>query len=70
MAASVKLYHRIEICFPILDKDLAARVEKESLKYYLDDAITRWELDSEGNYQLIQTSQSISVQEKIIGEIS
>ncbi|MDX2164863.1 MAG: polyphosphate kinase 1 [Gammaproteobacteria bacterium] len=60
------LYHRIEVCFPILDKDLAARVEKESLKYYLDDSIIRWELDSEGKYHLVENSHSIAVQEKLL----
>ncbi len=60
------LYHRIEICFPILDKDLALRVETESLKYYLDDDIIRWELNSEGQYYLVQKTHSIAVQEKLL----
>lgn len=60
------LYHRIEVCFPILDKDLALRVETESLKYYLNNDIIRWELDGEGKYHLIQKSHSVAVQEKLL----
>ena len=44
------LLHRVETCFPILDKDLAARVFKEGLQNYLDDNCNAWELQADGHY--------------------
>jgi polyphosphate kinase len=44
------LLHRVETCFPILDKDLAARVFKEGLQNYLDDNCNAWELQADGSY--------------------
>lgn len=60
------LYHRIEICFPILDKTLADQVEQESLLNYLSDTIIRWELDSEGQYHVIHKPHKIAVQDKLL----
>ena len=44
------LLHRVETCFPILDKDLAVRVFKEGLQNYLDDNCNAWELQADGHY--------------------
>ena len=44
------LLHRVETCFPILDKDLATRVFKEGLQNYLDDNCNAWELQADGRY--------------------
>jgi polyphosphate kinase len=47
------LLRRVEIGFPILDPDLAARVKVESLDNYLLDNINAWELHSDGSYRRI-----------------
>ncbi len=44
------LMRRIETCFPILDRDLAARVYEEELGNYLADNTQAWELQSDGSY--------------------
>ncbi|RYZ70495.1 MAG: polyphosphate kinase 1 [Lysobacteraceae bacterium] len=44
------LLHRVETCFPILDRELAARVYREALQNYLDDNLNAWELDACGEY--------------------
>ncbi|MBS0432261.1 MAG: polyphosphate kinase 1 [Proteobacteria bacterium] len=45
------LMRRVETCFPIRDKQLAARVYDEALQNYLDDNVQAWLLDSEGQYR-------------------
>ena len=45
------LLRRVEIGFPILDPELAARVKEESLDNYLLDNLNAWELQADGNYQ-------------------
>jgi hypothetical protein len=42
------LMRRIEVAFPILDPELAARVFEETLANYLADNTQAWLLDSEG----------------------
>lgn len=44
------LFRRIEVAFPVLDKDLKRRVISEGLDPYLKDNMNAWELDSEGTY--------------------
>lgn len=44
------LYHRLEVCFPILDKALAKRIKQECLEYYLQDNCNSWQLDEFGQY--------------------
>ncbi len=44
------LLRRIEVCFPILDPDLARRVYDEALQNYLDDNCQAWLLDADGHY--------------------
>ncbi|KAF1710424.1 polyphosphate kinase 1 [Pseudoxanthomonas kalamensis DSM 18571] len=45
------LLRRVEVCFPILDPQLAERVYREALQNYLDDNCNAWQLDADGNYR-------------------
>jgi polyphosphate kinase len=44
------LLRRIEVCFPILDPALAARVKAEALENYLADNVNAWTLEPDGAY--------------------
>lgn len=44
------LLRRIEVCFPILNPQLAEQVFEETLANYLADTHQAWELDSNGHY--------------------
>lgn len=44
------LYHRIELCFPILNKTLAHQVKEQALMNYLKDNTHSWILNSQGRY--------------------
>ena len=44
------LFRRIEIVFPVLDKDLKKRVMQEGLMPYLKDNQFAWELNADGQY--------------------
>ena len=44
------LLRRVEIGFPIVDPELAARVKEESLDNYLLDNLNAWELRADGTY--------------------
>ncbi len=44
------LFRRVEIAFPVLDKQLKKRVIDEGLKPYLKDNQNAWELDAHGRY--------------------
>ncbi|MEO8777191.1 MAG: RNA degradosome polyphosphate kinase, partial [Rhodanobacter sp.] len=44
------LMRRIEVAFPILDPELAARVFEETLANGLADNTQAWLLDSDGHY--------------------
>jgi polyphosphate kinase len=48
------LLRRIEVCFPILDADLAQRVHDEALRNYLADNTQAWLLQADGRYQRAQ----------------
>jgi polyphosphate kinase len=45
------LFRRIEVAFPVLDKQLKQRVINEGLNPYLKDNLNSWELESSGTYQ-------------------
>ncbi|MBP7370193.1 MAG: polyphosphate kinase 1 [Arenimonas sp.] len=47
------LMRRVETCFPILDKEYAARVFHEELDCYLRDNVQSWQLEPNGNYTKI-----------------
>ena len=44
-------FRRIELAFPVLDPVLKARVIKEGLQAYLDDANQAWVMASDGAYE-------------------
>jgi polyphosphate kinase len=44
------LFRRIEVAFPVLDRQLKKRVIDEGLKPYLKDNQNAWELDADGDY--------------------
>ena len=48
------LLRRVEVCFPVLDTDLAKRVFNEGLEAYLVDNSQAWQLSSDGSYQRIK----------------
>ncbi|MBS0556866.1 MAG: polyphosphate kinase 1 [Proteobacteria bacterium] len=47
------LLRRIEVCFPILDAELAQRVVEESLDNYLADNTQAWRLHGDGHYERV-----------------
>jgi polyphosphate kinase len=47
---SRNLFRRIEVAFPVLDKNLKKRVIAEGLNPYLKDNSNAWELDQDGHY--------------------
>ena len=44
------LLRRVETCFPILDRELAARVYAQTLEIYLQDNTQAWALQADGSY--------------------
>ena len=61
------MFHRIETCFPLLDKKVAQQVRKD-LDTYLLDNCQSWELDTEGQYHLCDSgdAEPISAQETLL----
>ncbi|MER3547263.1 MAG: RNA degradosome polyphosphate kinase, partial [Rhodanobacteraceae bacterium] len=45
------LLRRVEVCFPIRDKQLAQRVFDEALANYLEDNVQAWLLGADGEYR-------------------
>jgi polyphosphate kinase len=60
------LFHRVETCFPVLNKDLASRIKEEGLSLFLSDNIDAWELDSDGQYQLISNNDPARCAQQIL----
>ncbi|MDA1106838.1 MAG: polyphosphate kinase 1 [Proteobacteria bacterium] len=48
------LFRRVEACFPVEDKRLAARLLNEGLQPYLADNSQTWQLRSDGTYKRIK----------------
>ncbi|WFF41924.1 polyphosphate kinase 1 [Salinicola endophyticus] len=61
------MFHRVETCFPLLDKKVAQQVRKD-LDTYLLDNCQSWVLDSEGQYHLQESgdAEPISAQETLL----
>jgi polyphosphate kinase len=51
------LLRRIEVCFPILDTELGARVYSESLANYLADNTQAWQLYADGHYERLNPGE-------------
>ncbi|MGP9549446.1 MULTISPECIES: polyphosphate kinase 1 [unclassified Halomonas] len=64
---SRNMFHRVETCFPLLDKKLATRVRKD-LETYLVDNCQSWLLQTDGSYRLQDPGESdaISAQETLL----
>ncbi len=64
---SRNMFHRVETCFPLLDRKLAARVRKD-LETYLVDNCQSWLLQPDGRYtkQLPGDAAPISAQETLL----
>ena len=50
------LLSRIEACFPVCDKKLAARIKKEAFSLYLSDNQQSWQLQQDGSYKKTASS--------------
>lgn len=61
------MFHRVETCFPLLDKKIATRVRKD-LETYLVDNCQSWLLQPDGSYRLQHPGDGapISAQETLI----
>ncbi|MGO2056447.1 MAG: polyphosphate kinase 1 [Halomonadaceae bacterium] len=64
---SRNMFNRVETCFPLLDKKMAARVRKD-LETYLVDNCQSWLLQPDGNYIQQQPGKTapISAQETLL----
>lgn len=51
------LLRRVESCFPILDKELRARVFREELEIYFTDNSQAWVLASDGSYRRLDPGE-------------
>jgi polyphosphate kinase len=65
-------FRRIELCFPILDKKLRARVMKEGLALYLEDNTHAWEMRADGTYARKRRGKvaAHSAQDELLGKMT
>ena len=65
-------YKRVEVCFPIEDKQLAKAVKKQSLLLALADNCQSWELQADGSYKRIahKNKKSRAVQLKLLKKLA
>ncbi|HZF20678.1 MAG TPA: polyphosphate kinase 1 [Burkholderiales bacterium] len=65
-------FGRIELCFPVLDRQVKERVIQEGLRPYLADNSQAWEMDSDGNYHRRKSRGRIprSAQEQLMAELA
>ena len=65
-------FGRIELCFPVLDRQAKERVIQEGLRPYLADNSQAWEMDSDGNYHRRKSRGRIprSAQEQLLAELA
>lgn len=65
------LFRRIEVAFPILDKNLKKRVMDEGLLPYLKDNCNSWILDANGEYKLRKSrSKSFCAQQFLMDKLA
>ncbi|MCG8315666.1 MAG: polyphosphate kinase 1 [Pseudomonadales bacterium] len=66
------LIRRVETCFPIIEKSLLRRVEKEGLDIYLQDNCQAWTLNNDGSYSKVSPAEGeerISAQEYLMEKL-
>jgi polyphosphate kinase len=65
------LLRRIEICFPVLDRKLAARVYDEEIDNYLADNTQAWQLLADGTYVRVTPGDAppYSAQQALLAKI-
>ena len=66
------LIRRVETCFPIIEKSLLRRVEKEGLEIYLQDNCQAWTLNNDGSYSKVSPGEGeerISAQEYLMDKL-
>ena len=66
-------FRRIELCVPVLDPKLKARVIREGLRSGLADNQQAWEMDSEGAYHLRKASRGsipMSTQAQLLAQLT
>ncbi|APV52455.1 polyphosphate kinase 1 [Betaproteobacteria bacterium GR16-43] len=65
-------FRRIELCFPILDKKLRARVMNEGLAPYLEDNTHAWEMRPDGTYARKRRGKvaAHSAQDELLGKMT
>lgn len=65
-------FGRIELAFPILDKQLKKRVIGEGLKPYLEDNCEAWEMDGNGHYRRIhgRRGKRLCAQQELIRQLA
>ncbi len=51
------LFRRIEVAFPVLDRELKARVISEALEPYFTDNRDAWELAADGSYKRVKPAK-------------
>jgi polyphosphate kinase len=63
-------FRRIELCFPVLDRKLKARVIKEGLRTCLADNVQAWEMGPDGTYTRRRTGRvARSAQAELLQEL-
>lgn len=64
-------FRRIEICFPVLEPKLKARVLTEGLNIYLKDNCQAWEMEGDGRYRLLNSrGKKLCAQEALLTELA
>ena len=64
------LFRRIEVAFPVLDKNLKKRVMAEGLQPYLKDNMNTWMLDINGEYHLRKSrAKPFCAQQHLMGTL-
>ncbi len=51
-------FRRVEVCFPVQDKQLLERIKQEALLLYLADNKQAWELQTDGNYCKVDATRA------------
>jgi len=57
---SRNLIRRVELCFPIQNPEIKARVLREDLLNYLEEGVLAWDSDADGHYQQVPADRSLA----------